>query len=316
MSNILSEKNSKKLLWFGLILFLTGTIIFLWEENFSINDSINSEKISQFGDAIGGIVGSIWSLAGVILFYVALTEQRKDIQINREALNTQIEALNKQIEEFELQRHELEETREVFKEQSETLRIQRFENTFFQLISLHHDLVDKLKFSKSGKSFERREMLIEACDDLNSAIFFENSTVGRNLYGEAIRKPNVAENKDEARSRIGAAYHNFYFKNYKQTLSHYFRNVYHIFKFIYKSDLIHNEKKQFYASLMRAQLSSEEQFLILYNSLMTDLGYPNFLFLIKEFEILQNFDFNLITKYPYHIEIFNEKIKDVRPIFK
>jgi hypothetical protein len=62
---------------------------------------------------------------------------------------------------------------------------------------------------------------------------------------------------------------------------------------------------------MRAQLSSEEQFLILYNSLVKNLGYPNFLFLIKEFDILQNFDFGLISKYPFHKEIFDENLKDV-----
>lgn len=69
-------------------------------------------------------------LAGVILLYVALDEQRKDIKINQNALI-------KQIEEFELQRVELSETREIFKEQSITLKIQRFENTFFQLINLY-----------------------------------------------------------------------------------------------------------------------------------------------------------------------------------
>ena len=79
-------------------------------------------------------------------------------------------------------------------------------------------------------------------------------------------------------------YKEFYFDDYKQILSHYFRNVYHIYKFIFTSELIEKTKKQFYASLVRAQLSSDELYIILYNSIHQGLGYPNFLFLIKEFD--------------------------------
>ncbi len=316
MTKMLTERNSKILLVIGVLFFILGIVLFLWKETISFDGPINAEKVSQFGDAIGGIIGSLWSLAGVILFYVALTDQRTDIQINRQALNAQVEALNQQIKEFELQRFELEETRKIFEEQSKTLKNQRFENTFFQLLSLHHELVDKLKFSKAGRrtennQFESREMLMEACEDLNKLIKDQNKVFNRNEYIQIISEPNLPKDKYEAEVRIGSAYSEFYFNAYKQTLSHYYRNVYHIFKFIYISDLIKKDDKQFYASLMRAQLSSEEQFLILYNSLIKDLGYPNFLFLIKEFDILQNFDFGLISKYPFHKEIFDENLKDV-----
>lgn len=320
MPKMLTEKNSKILLVIGVLLFILGIGVFLWKETFVLDRPINTEKVSQFGDVIGGIIGSIWSLAGVILFYVALTDQRTDIQINRQALNAQVTALNQQIKEFKLQRFELEETRKIFEEQSTTLKIQRFENTFFQLLSLHHELVDKLKFSKAGRrvannQFESREMLMEACEDLNKLIKEQNQIFNLNEYLQSISEPNLPKDKYEAEVRIGSAYSEFYFKLYKQTLSHYFRNVYHIFKLIYKSDLIKSENKQFYASLMRAQLSSEEQLLILYNSLVKNLGYPNFLFLIKEFDILQNFDFGLISKYPFHKEIFDEYLDNVENPF-
>jgi hypothetical protein len=321
MTKILSEANSKRLLWIGVILFFLGIVIFLWNESFFIEDKINSEKLSQLGDTIGGIIGSIWSLAGVILFYVALTEQRIDIQTNKKALEAQVKALNQQIEEFELQRVELKETRKVFIEQSETLRIQRFENTFFQLLSLHHDLVDKLNFSKTRFQrdtdyYEKREVLIQAYRDLSETIKFSNLIREHDGFGGIKETPNNPDSKEVASSRLGEAYNKFFYQDYNQTLSHYFRNIYHVFKFIYKSDLIKKEKKQFYASLVRAQLSSEELFLILYNSLMKGLGYPNFLFLIKHFDILQNFDFKLIEKYPFHREIYDEIITDVEPEFE
>ena len=75
--------------------------------------------------------------------------------------------------------------------------------------------------------------------------------------------------------------------------------------------MIDKDQKQFYATLLRAQLSSDELFLILYNSL--DLGYPNFLFLIKEYDILQNFDFGLLQEFKNHKNLY-DKLKIELPI--
>jgi hypothetical protein len=318
--NVLSEANSRRLLWVGAALFVLGIVLFIWKERFTTETEIDSSKIAEFGDAIGGIIGSIWSLAGVILFYIALTEQRTDIQINRKALEAQVEALNQQIEEFELQRKELEETRKVFQEQGITLRLQRFENTFFQLLSMHHELVDKLRISISrgiaGRvDIEKNELFTEAVKDLRKSIFSANSTKTRDSIGGFTSEYQAPRNKEIAKSRLEKAYKEFYFDKYKQIFSHYFRNTYHVFKFIFTSELIEENRKQFYATLARAQLSSDELTLIFYNSLIKGLGYPNFLFLIREFEILQNFDFNLVKQFDYHIEIYNDLKEKVRPDF-
>lgn len=317
---ILTEKNSKLLLWIGLSLFLLGIVFFIWKESFTISDKLNSEKAAHFGDFIGGIVGSLWSLAGVILFYIALKEQRVDIKTNRETLEAQVKALKLQIKEFQLQRTELSETRKVFEEQSKTLKIQRFENTFFQLLSLHHELVDKLNFNRrlpigGFELLEKRKVLSSAFEDLEKKFYHSNNSNFRSPTGSPLLIENLPENIETATERMNEVYNRFYFYDYKQILSHYFRNVYHIFKFIYTSELVEKPKKQFYASLVRAQLSSDELYIILYNSLQDGLGYPNFLFLIKEFDIMQNFDFKIIEKNPFHKEIYQNKIKDIKPTF-
>lgn len=188
MRKTLTERNSKILLWIGVFLFVSGIVVFIYREKIGFNTEVDATKVAQFGDFIGGVVGSLWSLAGVILFYVALTEQRKDIQINRETLETQVLALNQQIEEFRLQTEELSETRKVFQEQSETLKIQRFENTFFQLLSLHHELVDKLNFnhfSYAGQQpLEKREVLSGAMSDLKIKMEYANKIKGKSSTGE------------------------------------------------------------------------------------------------------------------------------------
>jgi hypothetical protein len=318
MTKILSEKNSIRLLFIGVVLFFLGVTTFIWKESFSIQGQINSTKFSQFGDFVGGIIGSIWSLAGVILFYVALTEQRKDIQINRQTLETQVDALKQQIKEFELQRIELEETRKVFTEQSLTLKNQRFENTFFQLLSLHHELVDKFSFTGgfgSNKRLEKREVLTQAFKDLDYKIKSSNSYQEQDMYGDITITPNEPESIEIAEFRLNEVYRDFFYDDYKQVLSHYFRNIYHVYKFIFTNKLINHEEKPFYASIVSAQLSSDELFLIFYNAIYNGLGYPNFLFLIKEYDIMQNFDIELIAKHKFHRDIYNNKIENVVPAF-
>ncbi len=162
----LIENLTKIFIILGSIIITLAVLLFLWNETstLSISNQINSEKFAQIGDFIGGIVGTLWALAGVLLFYLALREQRKDIQINQETLKTQITALNQQIKEFRLQTEELEQTRNVFQEQSKTLRVQTFENTFFQLLLLNQEIVDKLWLDVgnnvnlvNGSQVEKRE---------------------------------------------------------------------------------------------------------------------------------------------------------------
>ncbi len=315
-------KNNKMLEIIIFLLFISGLLLpfipkFFDLSFFVIPQSINLNNFGQFGDFIGGISGSLWALAGVLLFYLALKEQRKDIQINQKALNAQIQSLNQQIEEFKLQRNELEQTRKVFIEQSETLKIQRFENTFFQLLTLQQELVDNLRFDHpeyteseilSKKLYTRNNVFSKSVEILKG-------NFQKDIFDESNWKSTEPKSYKEAYERIGRRYKEFYLITTKQSLSHYFRNLYHIFKFIYLSELVEDKRKQFYASIVRAQLSSDELFLILYNSLIDGLGKPNFLFLIRFFDIMQNFDFELISRFKYHKDIFDREKENAKSTF-
>ena len=112
----------------SVIALVLAVSLFLWGRNFFDFDStIDDGMLGTLGDFVGGVIGSIWALVGVILFYMALKEQRKDIATNQEALAKQIEALEIQTNEFRLQKDELIESRKVFTEQSKTLKKQQFE---------------------------------------------------------------------------------------------------------------------------------------------------------------------------------------------
>lgn len=128
---VFSRHSSFWAIIFGFGLILIGLILFLWSESFDPSNSIKADKVGQLGDFIGGIVGSIWALAGVILFYVALTTQKRELKLQRQ--------------EFRLQRQELSMTRSVFEKQSKLIQLQQRENTFFNLLENLKVFVNSLK---------------------------------------------------------------------------------------------------------------------------------------------------------------------------
>ena len=278
---LLTVKTSKFLLYTGLVVLMIGLLMFMWKDSFSINQQINSDKIAQFGDFIGGVTGSLWALAGVILFYVALTEQRKDFKTNKESLNAQTDALQQQIKEFELQREELSETRKVFKLQSKTLKKQQFESTFFNLLNLHHEIVNSIDL-KVPQNYKR---------GASSSTEYETVT-GRDCFVEfyrALKKTYHVNRKDlvsiDYKVLINSSYGGFFAVN-QSDLGHYFRHLYHIFKFIDRSDEL---DKYMYTSIVRAQLSNDELCLLFYNCL-SNYGKEKFLPLVEKYKLLKNID--------------------------
>ncbi len=96
----LSENLAITLLILGIFLIIIFLFVFIYSANYwSLNTKADTGLISEFGDIIGGVIGSLWALAGVILFYLALESQKESYQLSRESLNKQVEALNAQIEE-------------------------------------------------------------------------------------------------------------------------------------------------------------------------------------------------------------------------
>ena len=271
-TKILSEKFSIALLYIGIGVLLSSIAPFLWNEwqTLFTDNKIQADKIAQFGDFIGGTVGSIWALAGVVLFYVALKEQRSDFRTNKEALESQTEALKLQIKEFELQRKELEETREVFKIQNETMAIQKFESTFFNLLSNHHEIVNAMRINFNN----------------NNNLPIEK--VGRDVFHYSYKAlSNKLEilpsdlNTPEAISSI-------YFEVYTITqnnFAHYFRNLSSIIKFINNSESITESDKLMYASMISSQLSDYELLWLFYDGLIINQEFKP---LIMKYSLLKN----------------------------
>lgn len=299
---ITTEGFSKFLVGIGAVALIGSVIAFcVWGGLPLFRDTpIDSDKFDHFGSFVSGVVGTIWSLAGIILVYVALQEQRKDFKTNREALEAQLEALNQQIKEFELQREEMELTRNVFIEQSKTLKTQQFESTFFNtfdlLISLTNGITYKVTSITSGGSVREKQAAIyvgKECFALFYNIFSAKyniiSTSGRNALKKRITTPEGTFDKTRAVTLemklvwIKQAYEEFFLS--KQALiGHYFRTLYNVIKFVKRQN---PDDQKYYTNLVRSQLSTYEHVLLFYNCL-SNYGEENFKPLVIEYSLLNN----------------------------
>lgn len=277
----MTEKLSIRLILLGAIIIGVSIILFIWHNyNLSTTLPIDTEKFDHFGGFIAGVVGTIWSLASIILFYVTLKEQRNDFVINQKAVELQVKALEQQIKEFELQRKELEETRLIFEEQSVTQKIQRFDNTFFQLLNFHNQIVNSIDLRKNNNIGE----VIGVGRDCFKIFWMRLDAI-------ATHEAKTKFGLDKTKVDIIQVYSELFNKE-QADLGHYFRNLYHIIKFVDKSEIKEKEKRK-YTNLVRAQLSSYELILLYYNAL-SSFGNEKFRPLIEKFGLLKNMNDNLI----------------------
>ena len=123
--------------WAWVFVFL-GIIIVFFGITYYLNPYLSEKvKLSELGDFYGGTVASLWTLAGLFFIYVAFLGQKQQL------INQEIELLYNKVE-LKLSRAEIKEHTKELIEQNKTFRIQRFENTFFQLMKNYNSIVNSL----------------------------------------------------------------------------------------------------------------------------------------------------------------------------
>lgn len=237
----------------SLIVFIFSCVLILWVLTLIIISVLfdTPQDRGLFGDMFGSVnaLFSGLAFAGVI---VALILQKKELS---------------------LQRAELEQTREELKGQKEQLQLQNinlskqnFENTFFNLLKLHHEYISHIEVPGFG------------------------ANKGRNVLEEFIRKYNNilksnthVQSQTDKKDKILEA-NRVFKRDYPGHLDIYFRNILNALSFIEKSEI---EEKRFYGDLLKAQFSIFELQLINYFSIDTSID-KDFGKLIKEYKILQD----------------------------
>lgn len=204
-------------------------------------------------------------------------------------------------------------------EQNRTLGLQRFETTFFQLLTFHHSITEKLKISfKLDKPTITKPIDIEDASEEEEIILNQTEEyldgTGREFFSIAMKilkiyydteinkcKEKNLRTKEKA---IIESYTKFY-NEHQDSLGHYFRNLYHIAKYVDNTKLIDGGEKKTYLGIYRAQLSAYEQILILYNCCVKELGYPKFRNLVINHDLLQNMNKELLLDTD-HFNIFKD----------
>lgn len=165
--------------------------------------------------------------------------------------------------------NKMKKTNEQLEIQIESGKRQRFENSFFQMLSLHSDIVQSLEYKKNENiTIKGRACFIEAF----------------NLF--EVCKKNCTETDEE--EKIKKSYEVFIKKCRKKKFlfGHYFKSLENIIHFIDKNSDISSvkEKKEDYINILQSQLSSYEEKLIFYR--VINGRNRSFCSLIKESKLL------------------------------
>jgi len=275
----------------GFIVFailVTIVIIGLWGLTYYLLKDLGETKRGTFGDMFGSVnaLFSGLALAGIIL---TILLQRKELK---------------------LQREELRDTRKEFETQNETLKLQRFENTFFNLLNLHHQIVGAIDY-RYYKNKEKSGYSFVGAGEEKEAVTLTGRDVFRHRYNLMI--DILRDNPDN--------YKTIYMQHYEKAqtdFGHYFRNLYRMIKLVDQTGFFYDSEKVTeieifnikyrYTSIIRSQISDYELLWIFYNCIC-DNGIDKFKPFIEQYSLFKNIPKNLIA-HKDHIDLYNKKAFD------
>jgi hypothetical protein len=198
--------------------------------------------LGNYGSYLQGTVASLWALAAGFLVLAAFLGQKQQLALQRE--------------EFRQQQEQMDAQRKQFEAQERGIKRQNFESSFFQLLHLHNQNASQI-------SGEERDVKPELMEGRKAFQYWYNILSAQVLEKVGLEQSGIMEKERELMAKV---YFTFY-ESRQQHLGHYFRNLYHVFKFVDESKDIEEESKQRYASLVRAQLSTYELALLFYNGI-------------------------------------------------
>ena len=163
-------------------------------------------------------------------------------------------------------------------QQRHDIAIERFESNLFEMIHIQQEitnglLVEYFDIKNNHRQISRgREVFRNIYMDFQDKIEFPDAEETYTLIKALDVWPDVKMHLSKVKLMWG--------------LDHYFRHLYRIFKYIHEADknLIPDDKKYEYTSIVRATLSQYELVLLFYNG----FSHPRFKELIEEYALLNN----------------------------
>ena len=250
----------------GLGLYLC--YIFLQKFN-GMEESIweNHTLLGMAGEFIGGTVGSIWALAGVILFFLALIYQKRELV---------------------LQRIELHESRKIMQSQSRTIAIQQFENTFFQLLNFHINAANQIRSITLGRK------AVNPFDSLYEDFKKDAKSLNKRRKSDA----GSATPADDVSFEhcFSAVY-----EAYKNTFQHYLENYKTLLLFIRNK----SHDPGFYYDILKSHFT-EQEVLIHFYYILFATKVPELRTITEQYHLFQKLNQRAVTEIDsYHLEKFS-----------
>lgn len=238
------------------IILLIVVICFLWKREFSLSTTIESDVFGQFGDFVGGVIGTVLTLLSIMLLYYTFVLTKQQIKSQqRQQEKTQVEA------------------------------------RFFELLKIHRENAEKIKEENKGFSVFKKyvdeinknygcikiyESQKESSISLNDVI-----SISYLIFFYGVKTPEglntIKEVLLQNKSNIDIKFIDGFSKEEKKTLSggheielgHYFRHLYQIVKYINERniDILSYKERYDYIKILRAQLTTYEQIILFWDSL-------------------------------------------------
>lgn len=255
------------LLW-GLTLLLTTLFLSEWSDRGTFGDMFGSVNALFSGLAFAGIIFTIYL-------------QSKELSLQRE--------------ELVLTRGELKGQKEQLKLQNQTTKIQQFEFTYFNMLKNLQNILDSMVADTDvmiNREQKGREYLRHISNEL-TRMFKKDSAFQAQLTMVIDDEKELAE---QIRIKSMEVYESF-FENTSYNLGHYFRYIHNIMKYV-RQQIDDYDKQKLYLSYLQAQLSNDEMYFILVNSLSkfskNKEGKPLFREWLDDYQLLENIDGKLI----------------------
>jgi hypothetical protein len=250
--------------WLSAVLagvFLLAIVAFaialvVYTQVFSGGLSTRQSDWAEFGDFLGGTLGPAFSLLGLLALLLTLHIQNREFTHSVRALNKQAAALT----------------------------VQNFESTFFEMIRLHHDIVQAIDLQdKKGRITRGRD-----CFRVFYERFRKNHSDANGRY------------QGSAPAVIATKAYDVFFAEHQHEIGHYFRNFHRILKLVDESRVL---DKSNYTGILRAQMSSAELALLFYNAIhpVGEKLKP----LLEHYEILESLDISQLCNPPDEVSLIN-----------
>lgn len=227
------------------------------------------EHRGQFGDLFGA-VNALFSGVAFAGLVITIIQQRHDLQLQRQAID---------------------QSKEDFNQQNETVKIERFENTFFKMIEVQQSIVNDLYAADSHKEWVKQD---DSSGRSANEVLTKDEYRGRNLFYYVFKlcKHELANHtfpNDTSAfglSEVIKFRGKTYFDDYMTTtmFDHYFRHLYTILRFVEENDMLEEAKQYEYATFVRATLSRYELVMLYYNGFF----HPKMKKLMERYCLLNN----------------------------